>query len=41
VLAFNRNGIPIGQVPLPGREEGHHLRSTSMAIGPGPTTSTS
>jgi lactonase len=35
VLAFNRNGIPIGQVLLPGREEGHNLRSTSMAIGPG------
>ncbi|MBL6080306.1 SMP-30/gluconolactonase/LRE family protein [Belnapia sp. T18] len=35
VLAFNRNGIPIGQVLLPGREEGHNLRSTSMAIRPG------
>ena len=35
VLVFNRNGIPIGQVLLPGREEGHNLRSTSMAIGPG------
>ena len=35
VLAFNRNGIPIGQVLLPGRKEGHNLRSTSMAIRPG------
>jgi lactonase len=35
VLVFNRNGIPIGQVLLPGREEGHNLRSTSMAIRPG------
>jgi lactonase len=35
VLAFNRNGIPIGQVLLPGREQGHNLRSTSVAIGPG------
>lgn len=35
VLAFNRNGIPIGQVLLPGREEGHNLRSTSLAVRPG------
>jgi lactonase len=35
VLVFNRNGIPIGQVLLPGREEGHNLSSTSMAIRPG------
>jgi len=35
VLVFNRNGIPIGQVLLPGREEGHNLRSTSLAIKPG------
>lgn len=35
VLAFNRNGIPIGQVLLPNREEGHNLQSTSMAIRPG------
>lgn len=35
VLVFNRNGMPIGQVLLPGREEGHNLRSTSMAIRPG------
>lgn len=35
VLAFNRNGIPIGQVLLPGREEGRNLFSTSVAIRPG------
>jgi len=34
VLAFNRKGIPIGQVLLPGRDEGHTLHSTSMAIRP-------
>lgn len=34
VLAFNRNGIPIGQVLLPGRDEGHNLASTSLAIDP-------
>jgi lactonase len=34
VLVFNRNGIPIGQVLLPGRDEGHNLESTSMAIKP-------
>ncbi|KQO80460.1 lactonase [Methylobacterium sp. Leaf90] len=35
VLAFNRNGIPIGQVLLPGRGEVHNLRSTSLALKPG------
>ena len=35
VMAFNRNGIPIGQVLLPGRDDGHNLRSTSMALRPG------
>ena len=35
VLVFNRNGIPTGQVLLPGRDEGHNLRSTSMATRPG------
>jgi lactonase len=35
VLAFNRNGIPIGQVLLPGRDDGHNLESTNMAIKPG------
>ena len=35
VLVFNSNGIPIGQVLLPGRDEGHNLQSTNMAIRPG------
>ncbi len=35
VLVFNHNGMPIGQVLLPGRERGHNLRSTSLAIRPG------
>lgn len=35
VLVFNRNGMPIGQILLPGREDGHNLRSTSLAIRPG------
>jgi lactonase len=35
VLVFNRNGIPIGQVLLPGRESGHNLESTSMALKSG------
>lgn len=35
MLAFNRNGIPIGQVLLPGRDDGHNLASTSLALRPG------
>ncbi|WP_199520044.1 SMP-30/gluconolactonase/LRE family protein [Fulvimarina endophytica] len=35
VLVFNPLGLPIGQYLLPGRDEGHNLRSTSMAIRPG------
>ena len=34
-LVFNDNGIPIGQILLPGREAGHHLISTSLAFAPG------
>lgn len=34
VLAFNKNGIPIGQVLLPHREQGQNLQSTSLAIRP-------
>ncbi|WP_237561397.1 SMP-30/gluconolactonase/LRE family protein [Frateuria defendens] len=34
VMVLNRNGIPIGQVLLPGRERGHNLLTTSMAIDP-------
>lgn len=35
VLVFNKNGNPIGQILLPGRDRGHNMRSTSMAIKPG------
>lgn len=34
VLAFSSSGIPIGQVLLPGRDQGHNLASTSLAIHP-------
>jgi lactonase len=34
VLVFNETGIPIGQILIPGRREGHNLVSTSMAIRP-------
>lgn len=35
VMIFNKNGIPIGQIVLPGREQGNNLLSTSLAIRPG------
>jgi lactonase len=35
VLAFSPQGIPIGQILLPGREKGRNLKTTSMAIKPG------
>ncbi|MGE4340822.1 MAG: SMP-30/gluconolactonase/LRE family protein, partial [Pigmentiphaga sp.] len=35
VLAFSPQGIPIGQILLPGREQGRNLKTTSMAIRPG------
>lgn len=35
ILVFNPLGFPIGQYLLPGRDQGHNLRSTSMAIRPG------
>ena len=28
VLVFNKRGYPIGQILIPGRDEGHMLRST-------------
>ena len=34
VLVINPNGLPIGQILLPGRETGHFLFSTSMALKP-------
>jgi lactonase len=41
VLVFNGKGIPIGHILLPGRDSGHNLHSTNLAIKPGPTISTS
>ncbi|AHG63480.1 putative lactonase [Advenella mimigardefordensis DPN7] len=35
VLVFNPFGIPIGQIVLPGRENNHFLKLTSMAFRPG------
>jgi lactonase len=35
VLVFSPNGIPIGQILLPGREKNHFLKSTSLAFVPG------
>ncbi|EPB6468096.1 SMP-30/gluconolactonase/LRE family protein [Cronobacter dublinensis] len=35
VLAFNRNGLPVGQIVLPERDRGQNLKSTSLAIRPG------
>jgi lactonase len=35
ILAFNPYGFPIGQILLPGREDNHFLKSTSLAFVPG------
>lgn len=35
VMVFNQNGLPIGQILVPGSKEGHNLRTTSMAFIPG------
>lgn len=35
ILVLNKMGVPIGQILIPGREEGHNLRTTSMAFKPG------
>ena len=35
IVAFNVNGIPIGQILLPGRERNQFLKSTSLAFFPG------
>lgn len=35
VLVFNKRGYPIGQILIPGREEGHMLRSTHPQFIPG------
>lgn len=34
VLVFDPAGIPIGQILLPGREQGRNLQSTNLAISP-------
>lgn len=35
VLVFNPNGVPIGQILIPGREKDHFLRVSSLAFIPG------
>jgi lactonase len=35
ILVFNANGTPVGQIVLPGRENGRFLRVTSLAFVPG------
>ncbi len=35
ILVFNRNGLPIGQILVPGRDDGRYLLTTSMAFKPG------
>lgn len=35
ILAFSPYGIPIGQILLPGREDNHFLKCTSLAFVPG------
>ncbi|WP_229726917.1 SMP-30/gluconolactonase/LRE family protein [Sphingomonas alpina] len=35
ILVFNRNGLPIGQILIPGRDEGRFLLTTSLAFKPG------
>lgn len=35
ILVFNRNGLPIGQILLPKRDQGHNLLVTSMTFRPG------
>lgn len=35
VLVFNRFGVPIGQILMPGRDEGKHLFTTCPGVRPG------
>ncbi|MBF0528651.1 MAG: SMP-30/gluconolactonase/LRE family protein [Deltaproteobacteria bacterium] len=35
VMVFNKLGLPIGQILIPGRQKGHNMRTTSIAIKPG------
>ena len=34
-MVFNKNGNPIGQILLPGRDKGHNMQTTNLAIKPG------
>lgn len=34
-LVFNRNGMPIWQILLPGRDDSHNLGSPTLVIKPG------
>lgn len=34
IMVFNKEGLPIGQILLPGRENGEFLKVTSMMINP-------
>jgi lactonase len=35
ILVFNKDGFPIGQILIPGREKGEQLYTTSMCFKPG------
>jgi len=35
IIVLNRNATPVGQITIPGREQGHYLRTANMAIRPG------
>lgn len=35
IMAFSPNGVPIGQILMPGRDENHFLKTTSLAFIPG------
>jgi lactonase len=35
ILVFNPNGLPIGQILMPGRDEGSFLKTSSLALVPG------
>ncbi|MGR6499238.1 hypothetical protein IYR97_19990 [Pseudomonas fulva] len=35
VMIFNKLGFPIGQILIPGRKKGHHLRTTHPMFIPG------
>jgi lactonase len=37
IMAFSPNGVPIGQILMPGRDDNHFLKTTSLAFIPGST----